>query len=1095
MVPQLRVSFLAMFSVTVLADSSGIHTPTLDVNSTIVKSVAEKIGKEIQMVVNHSMLTEELQNDFNSFPVSPGNLNPLEIGRDGVASLATREFVPYFRSMTKGIERLLDAYKETNRNYTFSNMFLDSENLAIERTYSKKFQLGINTTKFTFKEAPTSKGKHEKENERLASLLYESLADEWKTLYATSPNGVLHSQYFGTEETGVLYTYPAQQWDEREKYDPRGTPWYSSALIGNKNVILIVDLTNNAMIHKEMAIGVLRTLAPEDYVAIFVYNGEVKKLGNTNCNLTIATPNLVEEIIAELNDIEPADGNRLGEAFSQAFLLEPRSSCSGNNVIVNIQGSSASARDVLGNSKSTGGWRIFTYATKKGVGHSDLPSVCATDGWYEELEDKDDASKVAIASRYYRRLQVTNRDLTKATTNSKNMFWSITYGNGIRAKHHNVSTQGTLLTISVAVFVEGDLIGVMGMDFRMSNVKDTLDSIKSGGGRFPILYHRSGATLYHPIQSEYRKTILTGTGKDISDYEGFEGGEFDSTVREPMLNDLNGEKRINVLRPLPKGDAEMEGLDALNTSTIYVWNTIPQTNLALCMVIPEADLVLEKRYPDRDSRDIYIMNSHVELNNKTINQADIKNQGINFTVEKAGNVTLSRSRSAAQFAPQCFSSPTTAHDYDWTAADVLGHRRYINLFKDASNGPPFPVLKDDCLLSAYLARNWSVEVEKANKDNLDTVWVYFGQTSGVNTVYPASFWGNSYDPTRRPWYFRARSVGSGVAISTPYDDAGGQGLLNTISVAISSPSRSGKTSLAGVVGFDYKYQVFHDITSPICSVLPVQRHTSNMSSPMCFLIDTAGMLLTHSDFLITESEARTRKYVDGTEGAWSIENIFIGRKEPPLASALIESGFLKEKSSINEDRSGRLYYFEADDSLLNDGVLEGTQTLQDAANDCGWMGSWSLSKIAMANAYVLVVQGYERGNNSRCAEVRPRESEALPSSTCKNERINLVPKAARYCPNFIDPSDSIFLENRKPPEGSCKVYNYVKYESSAGIFSIYLGTVGVLVSIGLCTLLFIYRFSTVLFRHLYSHQSKLFTTFIFTENVMLSSQRHQLSDI
>lgn len=44
--------------------------------------------------------------------------------------------------------------------------------------------------------------------------------------------------------------------------------------------------------------------------------------------------------------------------------------------------------------------------------------------------------------------------------------------------------------------------------------------------------------------------------------------------------------------------------------------------------------------------------------------------------------------------------------------------------------------------------------------------------------------GNAFDSTRRPWYARAIISKGKFAISTPYLDTGGAGLVNTISTAV-----------------------------------------------------------------------------------------------------------------------------------------------------------------------------------------------------------------------------------------------------------------------------------------------------------------------
>ena len=58
-----------------------------------------------------------------------------------------------------------------------------------------------------------------------------------------------------------------------------------------------------------------------------------------------------------------------------------------------------------------------------------------------------------------------------------------------------------------------------------------------------------------------------------------------------------------------------------------------------------------------------------------------------------------------------------------------------------------------------------------------------------------------------------------------------------------------------------------------------ERHTA------CFLIETSGLLLTHSDFLLTKEQNDFNS------------NVFLGTKEPDLADALINDGIIKYMNS------------------------------------------------------------------------------------------------------------------------------------------------------------------------------------------------------
>jgi hypothetical protein len=102
---------------------------------------------------------------------------------------------------------------------------------------------------------------------------------------------------------------------------------------------------------------------------------------------------------------------------------------------------------------------------------------------------------------------------------------------------------------------------------------------------------------------------------------------------------------------------------------------------------------------------------------------------------------------------------------------------------------------------AAIGNKWTRDAEDKGTHN-DTVWIYYGTSTGISTIYPSNNWGFTWDPTTRPWYHRARAAGSRTRtaiLSTPYVDGGGAGLMNTLA----SPVWDRYDRLRGVVGLDF----------------------------------------------------------------------------------------------------------------------------------------------------------------------------------------------------------------------------------------------------------------------------------------------------
>ena len=108
------------------------------------------------------------------------------------------------------------------------------------------------------------------------------------------------------------------------------------------------------------------------------------------------------------------------------------------------------------------------------------------------------------------------------------------------------------------------------------------------------------------------------------------------------------------------------------------------------------------------------------------------------------------------------------------------------------------------------------------------MWLYYATCTGMSIIFPPNNWGFLWDPTRRPWYGRAISVGERVraAISTPYVDGGGAGLMNTLSSVVYGKYGPKKVErkINGVMGYDFLYPVMNNMLPALtdCSAKSVR---------------------------------------------------------------------------------------------------------------------------------------------------------------------------------------------------------------------------------------------------------------------------------
>ena len=94
---------------------------------------------------------------------------------------------------------------------------------------------------------------------------------------------------------------------------------------------------------------------------------------------------------------------------------------------------------------------------------------------------------------------------------------------------------------------------------------------------------------------------------------------------------------------------------------------------------------------------------------------------------------------------------------------------------------------------AWMARDLS-------GDYNDITFTFIGTASGAFRMYPGAQLARAYNPTIRPWYFQATAFKDRYAVTTPYIDATGTGVLTSMAVPIFEGAPSCNDSLA--IGHD-----------------------------------------------------------------------------------------------------------------------------------------------------------------------------------------------------------------------------------------------------------------------------------------------------
>jgi gamma-aminobutyric acid type B receptor len=452
---------------------------------------------------------------------------------------------------------------------------------------------------------------------------------------------------------------------------------------------------------------------------------------------------------------------------------------------------------------------------------------------------------------------------------------------------------------------------------------------------------------------------------------------------------------------------------------------------------------------------------------------------------------------STMFAPMCFEDQVEA----FSKGQDVGYAKAMHLFMNSHPGAvnPAPVLREKCSTAVKIISKWTPTVKQASVDGYHdlTVWSYFGSSSGFYHMFPGTQYGNTYDPTRRPWYARAMTFNRQYqhVVSTPYMDFGGAGLMNTFSETAweeadlsTSPPTVVSDKVFGVHGWDMLYSTMNNFLAektvvdgmPGCAILNLTHNVHNYKAhrdeAVCFLMDPSGLLITHPDFLIPSEDAALAGYdrngVDAN-GEWPIENVFIGKKEPAIAKALISTGVLTPQSQASDDSSLQLNWFEVDDSKFVHPTTGAPTHVGGSLNDPNCIKSgatWRAMHIAKTNMFLVAIEDYERPTAfaTSCAEVTALPTTPITFDKCTHASTTMAAKGFRRAPQCpVRISDKIFttleMEAVRPDTGSsagngtCTYEAFIAADSSEGTIVTAVSTLMTLFAVLLAVALWVFR--------------------------------------
>ncbi|KAL9960898.1 hypothetical protein ACROYT_G034406 [Oculina patagonica] len=765
--------------------------------------------------------------------------------------------------------------------------------------------------------------------------LDEGVLDEMKDISRLYP--FIKWQYFGSEE-GVMTNFPVfDDKEECDKYDPRYRPFYvETATPEAKDVVLVIDtslsMTGDKLFNaKEAAKTVLDTLNPKDKVGIVSFNDQVSTPGDvggklSNCyseRLALAVPTNIKSMKSYIDYGLAQQGQthyRLGfeKAFSLLkgsisgesgktkkrvilFLTDGEPSDPNNKVIFetirdrNFELNNTVIILTYGFGKENK--EILEDIAKQDTAKYGVPANTSvgdiTPGKYIFVEDvKNLRSKMAT---YYNFFALGEQDSPVVSVPYLDAFGT-----------------GLLMSITLPCFHDGKFIGVAGTDINIDDLLSDITFFNQGQSTYAFMVSNSGRTLIHPLLPAPTDAYGDPIFLDIRSLE--EETAFNE-VFDSITKGQTGSKTFVAKRFLPRGGKEKEGVTMKEVNSTYSWRPLVNLDFSVGVVVPVSHV--------HDQLTSLPIPSGYKFNYHRIDLNPPRKPCSHFGVYAVKDTTV------VKFAPGAYKDPYNYIGKDETKGCVDLLTAYM---KDKSGtAVQNPGLKDD--IRDTVIATWKLEdLWLRDKTELTqyVVWRYIGTSNGVFRSTPGGVETKSFDPRQRPWYYTALAHTGLLTLTTPYLDLGGAGVVITAGRALfrGEPSHIHHTNdeVLGVMGADFPLTYFYRL---LTKVYPKCKETKTFS---CFVMDSAGFLIMHEDFLLPSAVASDVEYVHITE------------KDKFMAEDLIGKGYLMKNECRDLEEIQKQSFYEVH---LPPG---GVDTLRSGAR----CTKYQLAQIIGTNAYIGV---------------------------------------------------------------------------------------------------------------------------------------------
>ncbi|XP_062618776.1 voltage-dependent calcium channel subunit alpha-2/delta-3-like [Saccostrea cucullata] len=571
---------LAVFGFIMLMYSravSSLEPPTMQPLKIPLDSMRDKVtefGEEVKMLTLNLTNYNTYSDMARKHLTVPKKLNP----QDLVDKFA-REIEELLETKVKAIERLVIAAENAKKEHEYR------KNLQLEYVNNKKV-----LSPEDLKDTPTAMTS---DIYAMINLTSDNLFNEVKVnpnystvhvptnVYDQAPvilNGIkwskkldpvfkenrkeisdLRWQYFCNAD-GFLRVYPGIKWpirneeDSVDMYDCRVRSWYIKAASSSKNIVILVDTSGSMKGRRRIITGktiqkLLETLSDDDHFNIIRYSDKPEYLDSCfNGTLMQANIQNKQNAVKLFRELEMKQKGELNLALEEAFKLfennDAKNLC--NKAIMLItDGPAETYREIFDKHN----WpnktvRLFSFLVGREVKENRYAKwmACANKGYYTHISTLADVQE---SVQYY--LRVLSRPMgiaRKEGSLPRIPKWTPVYADYSTEVSQNLRKGvGLVTSVSMPVFdtsnmstSKGSLLGVMGTDVPIQEIKDLVPKDKLGANAYAFMYTHHGYVLFHPnMKPMYQKTVKYG---HMDDHKKNETSEHKKEFR-PFYNTID----------------------------------------------------------------------------------------------------------------------------------------------------------------------------------------------------------------------------------------------------------------------------------------------------------------------------------------------------------------------------------------------------------------------------------------------------------------------------------------------------------------------------------------------------------------------------